>query len=211
MRNPFTFYKGIFVEVHGTLDLMENDITRAVFGIETNFPVNPRPGRFMMKEKTLYLCVEVAGDLPVWVPLTKPLNMLKYVQPVAALEWTITHNLNSNYPIVQVFDSAGNVVIPDNINCGTFNSVVVSFNTPTAGVAVIQRGESEGSEQPIYAFEDSFTTSKTWVINHQLGYNPIIHVIVGQDEVQPQSLVHNTINQSTITFSSAQTGSVRCI
>lgn len=199
------------MEVHGNLDLRENKLVRAGLEIETNFPEVPTPGRVIMKDKTLYVCVEIAGDLPIWVQLTKPLNMFKYNQPVAALEWTITHNLNSNYPIVQVFDASGNVVIPDNINCGTFNSVVVSFNTPTAGVAVVQRGESEGSSQPVYAYEHTYSSSDIWVVNHQLGYNPIIHVIVGQDEVQPQSLVHNSLNQATVTFSSAQTGSVRCV
>lgn len=199
------------MEVHGNLDLMENNLVGAVFGLETNFPTNPRPGRFILKEKTLYICVEIAGGLPVWVPLTKPLNMFKYVQPVAALEWTITHKLNSNYPIVQIFDTAGNVIIPDNINCGTFNSVVVSFNIPTAGIAVIQRGESEGAEQPIYAFEASFTNSTTWVVAHNLGYNPTIHIIIGQDEVQAQSIVFDSLNQATVTFSAAQTGSVRCV
>lgn len=199
------------MEVHGTLDLKENDILHAVFGIETNFPTDPRPGRFMMKDKNLYVCVEISGGIPVWVPLTTHLNLLKYTQSTTALEWTITHNLNCNFPLVQVYDNDGNVIIPDNINAGTFNQVTVSFNVPTAGVAIIQRGEEDGGNQPVYAFNASFTDQSTWVISHNLGYNPIIQCIINGNEVQPVSLVHNSVLQATVTFSSPQTGSVRCI
>lgn len=199
------------MEVHGNLDLLENNLLHAGFGTETNFPTNPQPGRTCFKDKILYMCVEISDSIPVWVPLTKPLNLLKYSQSTPALEWTITHNLNSNYPLVQVYDTSGNWILPDSINAGTFNNVTIVFNTPTAGVAIIQRGEEDGSAQPIYAFTASFTNSATWVVAHNLGYNPIIRCFIGQNEVQPATLVHNSVNQATITFSTAQTGTVRCI
>jgi hypothetical protein len=199
------------VEVHGSLDLKGNDLIGAVFGLEDNFPTDPRPGRFMMKGKVLYLCIEIADGVPVWVPLTRQITMLKFTQESAALEWTISHNLNVSIALVQVFDADGNVVIPNNINCTTLNQVTITFGLPTAGFAIIQRGEVDGATPPLYAFETSFSNSDTWVINHNLGYNPTIQCYIGQDMVQPVSIVHNSLNQSTVTFSTAKTGSVRCI
>ncbi len=197
------------MKVHGNLNLLGNQLIGATIGQE-DFPTNPQIGRFLMKGKILYICVE-SESLPVWVPLMKSLNLLKYVQDTPALDWSITHNLNCNYPIVQVFDTDGEVVIPDSINCGTFNTVTISFSTPTAGVAIIQRGEEDGSEPVIYAYENDYTNSDTWVVNHNLGYHPIIQCVIGTDEVQPLNIVHNSNNQSTVTWSGAETGSVRCI
>lgn len=198
------------MEVHGTLDLRDNDLVGAVFGIETNFPVNPRPGRFIMKDKVLFVCVELIGGIPVWVPLTKALNLLKYNQSTPALEWSIAHNLNTNAVIVQVYDADGNVVIPDNIHT-VFNLVTITFATPLGGFALIQRGEEDGATPLVVAFQATFTNSDTWVINHNLGYNPVVNCYIGSDLVQPASLVHNSVNQATVTFSTPQTGSVRCI
>lgn len=199
------------MELHGNLNLLENDLIGAVFGIEQNFPANPRPGRFCFKDKVLYLCTELAGGLPVWVPLTQQLTMQKHIQTTAALEWTINHQLNTSDVLVQVYDSDGKWIVPDAINASVFNQVTVSFNMPMTGVVIVQRGVEEGSAPPLIAFEADFTNSTTWVVPHNLGYNPIIRVIIDGREVQPQSIVHDSTMQATITFSSPQTGSVRCI
>jgi hypothetical protein len=199
------------MEFHGNINLLENDLIGAVFGIETNFPPNPRPGRFCFKDKVLYLCTELAGGLPVWVPLTQQLTMRKHTQTVAQMEWTINHGLNTSDVLVQVYDSEGKWVIPDTINTSVFNQVTVSFSLPMTGIVIMQRGITEGSAPPLLAHEEEFTNSDTWVVNHGLGYNPIIRVIVGGQEVQPYSIVHNSTMQTTITFTSPQTGSVRCV
>lgn len=199
------------MELHGNLNMLENDLIGAVFGIETNFPANPRPGRFCFKDKVFYLCTEIAGGLPVWVPLTQQVTMVKFTQTQAALEWTINHTLNINSVLVQIYDIDGKWVIPDSINTSVLNRVTVTFNTPMVGVAILQRGVTEGANPPLLAFEQNFTNLDTWVVNHNLGYNPIIRVIIGNNEVQPLSIVHNSTMQATITFTSPQTGSVRCI
>lgn len=199
------------MELHGNLNLLENDLIGAVFAIETNFPANPRPGRFCFKDKVFYLCTEIAGGLPVWVPITQQLTMVKYVQSQAALEWTINHNLNSSDVLVQVYDSEGKWIVPDTINASIFNQVTISFSMPTTGVVIIQRGVQDGSAPPLIAFEEDFTNQTVWVVQHNLGYNPITRVIVNGQEVQPLSIVHDSTMQTTITFSSPETGSVRCI
>lgn len=198
------------MEVHGALDLLGNDLKQVTFSPELNFPTNPRPGRFLFKDKTLYFCLEIDQGLPVWVPLIKDLSMVKYIQDTPSMEWVISHGLNTNYVISQVFDTSGNTVIPDNVNSGTFNSVVISFATPTAGVAILQRGDLFGASPAIYAFSGDYTGS-TWTVNHNLGYHPIVECIINAQVVQPVSISHASFNQAIINWSSIQTGSVRCI
>lgn len=199
------------MEIHGNLDMMENELRQAVLAAETDFPIDPKPGRWVFKNSVLYFCTEVTGGLPVWVPMSRARTMTRFTQPTAALEWTIPHNLHMSSVFVQVYNESGNWILPDAINTSDIDAATVTFSTPMAGTAIVMRGETEGSPQPLIAFEQAFTGQSVWVVNHQLGYNPIIRVIVGGNEVQPQSIVHNSTMQTTITFSSAQTGTVRCV
>ena len=49
--------------------------------------------------------------------------------------------------------------------------------------------------------------SLSWAINHNLEYYPIIRVYTSTgEEIQPESIIHNSVNQATITFTSASTG-----
>lgn len=52
--------------------------------------------------------------------------------------------------------------------------------------------------------------STTWVINHNLGRQPLVDVYIDYNgsvqKVSPLSIVHTTDNQLTITFSTARTG-----
>lgn len=199
------------MDIKGNLNFGGNQMQNVAIAIDTNFPANPQPGRLVFKDKVFYICTSIDGDLPVWVPLTKQLTMQIYKQTTAALEWTIPHDLNLNAVFVQVYDENGKWVIPDYIDTSVMNQVTVGFNTPMIGTAIIQRGETEGSPQPLYAYEQSFTNSNTWIVTHMLGHNPIIRVIVGNNEVQPLNISYDSTMQATVTFSSPQTGSVRCI
>lgn len=202
------------MEHHGNIDLLgKGMLVAASIQAETNFPSDPQPGRFVFKEDegVLYFCVEIAGGLPIWVPLTKPRSMVRWTQSVAALEWTIPHDLNMSAVFVQVYDDNGRWVIPDQIITEEINQVTVTFSTPIVGTAVIMRGETEGAAQPLIAFEQAFVNSDTWVVNHGLGYNPNTRIIIGFNEVQPLNIVHNSLNQLTVTFTNPQSGSVRCI
>lgn len=198
------------MDIHGNINMRDNELQQAVVGIDLNFPANPVPGRLVFKDKILYICTENEG-LPVWVPMTKTLSMQKHTQTTDALEWTFAHGLNTNSVFVQVYDEDGKWIIPDSININTFNQVTVGFSMPIKGTMIVMRGESEGSPQPLVAHEQSFTNQTVWVVTHALGYNPIVRVIVGTNEVQPLSIVYDNTMQATVTFSSPQSGSVRCI
>lgn len=196
--------------VNGNLDFKgTGKLIRPGLGI-TDFPPNPTAGELCLKNKSLFICVEVVDGLPFWVNLVNELSLHRHDQATPALEWTIVHTLNTNINIVQVYDAAGLQVIPDSIDSSVMNQVTVAFSTPTAGVALVSSGDLFGQPRPNVAFTESYTGS-VWTVDHNLGYNPSITVIVGGYVVQPVSIVHNSTLQATITFSSSQTGSVRCV
>ncbi len=178
--------------------------------VASDFPANPSVGEIILKDKKVYICVELVDGMPLWVCMVNEVSMYRHDQQVAALEWTIVHNLNTNYTIVQVYDNSGQQVIPDSINSGVANQVTVSFNMPVAGVAIISAGNLMGLPRENYAFTGNYS-GQTWVVQHNLGYNPNVSVIVDGYVLQPESIVHNDVNQLTITFTSAQVGSVRCV
>ena len=199
------------MQVHGNLDFKGIGKLVRPGLVATDFPANPTVGELVLKNKHLMICVDVVDGLPYWVNLVNELTMYRHDQTVPALEWTIDHNLNSNFPIVQVYDASGNQVIPDNINCSNVNRVTVTFNMPVAGVASITVGDTLGITRPNLAYTESFSNKTTWVVNHNLGFNPSITVIVNDYVVQPESIVHNSLLQSTITFTAPTSGSVRCV
>lgn len=199
------------MEVNGNLDFKGKGKLLRPGLVATDFPTSPTVGELVLKDKKLYICVDIVEGLPFWCNLVNELSMYRHDQLVPALEWTITHGLNTNFVLCQVYDAAGNQVIPDNINCATLNQTTVSFNTPTAGVAAITAGDVLGLPRGNTAYTEDFASSATWVVNHGLGFNPAVTIIVGGYVVQPVSIVHNSALQLTVTFSSPQAGTVRCV
>ena len=66
---------------------------------------------------------------------TKKLN-----QSVAAATWSFAHSLNELYPIVQVYDSTGDQIIPERVESIDVNNVKLYFAEATAGVAAAMVG-----------------------------------------------------------------------
>jgi hypothetical protein len=54
--------------------------------------------------------------------------------------WTVNHNLNTQYVIVQVYDTAFDEVIPQNIDLTSNNTVTITFPTLESGTAVVTVG-----------------------------------------------------------------------
>jgi hypothetical protein len=207
----FHLDKGIAMQVNGHLDFKGVGKLIRPGLAATDFPAIPSVGELVLKDGKLYICAAIVDTLPYWVNLVNELSMFRHNQTVAALEWTIVHNLNTNFPLVQVYDASGNQIIPDTINCSAVNQTTVSFNTPFTGVAVLTAGDTYGLPRAGSAYTGEFSNSASWVVTHNLGYNPSITVIVGGYVVQPVSIVHDSNLQATITFSTAQSGSVRCV
>ncbi len=201
------------MKVHGKLNLLGNPVSNFALQMETDWPIDPQPGRVLFREqdRMLYICAEM-GELPVWVPCAQVKDMYRHAQGEAALEWTVQHDLNMNPVLLQVYDASGKWIVPDEILCNDLNRATVKFNTPVAGTAIAIRGEMFGTPAENLSYEQDFTTaSAEWVVVHNLGYNPDIKVYVNNQQVQPQSIVHNSTNQATVTFTTPQTGFVRCV
>lgn len=51
----------------------------------------------------------------------------------------------------------------------------------------------------------------TWIVNHNLGYNPVVTVLSVGGLMLDASVLHTSVNQVQITFLSPTAGSVRCV
>ena len=199
------------MKMHGNLDLLGNELRKAVLPTEASFPVDAKAGQFCFINKIVYMCVEITSGMPAWVPLTKVIDTYMHTQDVAALEWTIPHNLDSNVVLVQAFVD-GKLVMPTEIDCSEKNVVHVRFNMSVSGRAVVMLGEPFGSQRPAIGYTTTFNSVDEVTVNHGLGYQPIIQVINGNgQEVQPTSIVHLDNNTTVLTFSASLNGTVRCI
>ena len=198
------------MDIYGDVNLKSNTLSNFILAAETDFPAIPQAGRMLFKNKKLYFCVEVANGLPVWIPLSGEINMYVHSQTTASDNWVINHGLGIATVMVQVLDDQNRTILPDYVSCDEVNTAYVSFSTPQTGKAIVVAGSLSGSPKAPIAYTQEFTNSTTWVVTHGLGYNPEISVFIGGNMVQPLSIVHNSMVQATVTFSTPQSGYVRC-
>lgn len=199
------------MKFYGHANLQQNELQNAVISTLSTFPTAPKVGQIAFVNSTVYICV-TAGSTPIWVPLTREITAYTHSQESASTTWSITHNLNSTSVNIQVFDGNNKVVIPDEIETTGPNTATVTLGTSMIGRAVVVTGHFDGVVKPTYAYTHyQSSASTTWVITHNLGYNPIVRVFIGTSEVQPQSITHDSTNQLTITFSTAQVGYAKLI
>lgn len=198
------------MKMFGNIQMQDTYVEKLAITTESAFPANPTVGRILFMNKIVYICVEIVSGLPVWVPLTKEVDTatMTVATEDAATLWEFTHNLNTNSPLIQIYDTATNrAIFPDHIQVVDSNRVNLAFTEAQSGTAVAMFGSLIGSPHPQYAFEFNQTTgSTTWVVPHNLGHYPIVRVFIGNQEVQPLSIVHDSLNQTTITFSLPQIG-----
>lgn len=196
------------MQFHGNIDLLDNEIRSAVMQAEGDFPANPKTGRIIFKNKRVLICVEITAGLPVWVPLTNELNTYIHNQVTPATTWSVIHNLNTEYPVFTVYDDNDEAIIPEKYVPTNASSGILYFSgIATEGRAAFVFGADTGTVSSVPAYEHNQTTTNTaWVITHNLGYNPVVRVFIGSQEVQPASINHNSTAQLTITFSVTQVG-----
>jgi hypothetical protein len=206
------------MKFHGHIDLQQNELQQPVLQLETNFPSTPVVGRLCFKERKVYICVEITGGIPVWVPLTGFTSAYIHDQTTAASVWEINHNLNTVSPLVQIYDENFNMLIPDRIQPTGNNSLEAAFTTAMTGRAVIMWGDANFyggllTPEPVAFSHLQETQSATWVVKHNLGYYPIVRVFLPttNEEIQPADIIHNSIFQTTILFSTARTGRARFV
>lgn len=76
--------------------------------------------------------------------------------------WSFQHNIGQRYPIFQVFDENGDVVVPSKIRAIDENNSEILFSLPQRGVIIASLGGGNGAVE-------QFTNSSLWVVNHNLG------------------------------------------
>jgi len=200
------------MKFHGEANLQQNFLRNAVIPLDEDFPTTPVVGQLVFTQGILYICVQIVDDLPYWVPLTQVITSFVHYQDSASASWEIEHNLNSSAVSVTVYDTMNRVVIPNDVTILNASNVQVDFGAPFQGSAVVLTGNPDGAVAPTYAFEFMQTSpSTTWTINHGLGRYPIVRVFVGNQEVQPASVVFTNINTVTLTFTTPQVGQAKLI
>jgi hypothetical protein len=196
---------------YGHLNMLQNQLQNAALQTLTSFPTTPVVGQLAFVNSIVFICV-TAGSLPVWVPLTREITAYTHTQEAASVLWNVTHSLNTTSVNVQVFDGNNKVVLPSEVTTTGPNTLTIDFGSTQAGRAVVVTGHFDGNVKPTYAYTHYQSVADTsWSITHNLGYNPIIRVFIGTNEVQPSTIVHNSTNQVTVTFSTPQVGYVRMI
>lgn len=197
----------------GHINMQQNEIQEMAIAVEANFPAVPVPGRIVFKDRTLYMCVAIETGTAIWIPLTREIESYEHVQSVANTTWTIKHNLNTSLPSVQVYGIDNKAIFPGDIEIIDNHTVEITLGVAATGRAIVLIGSIAGVPRiPIYAYEHYQTElSDAWVINHNLGYHPIIRVFSGNQEINPASITHNSNFQATINFSSPQVGTARLL
>lgn len=200
------------MKFYGEAHLQQNNLKEAVIPLDTAFPVSPKVGQIVFKDRILYICVEIVDFVPVWVPLTREITAYKHIQNTNSATWVVNHMLNTQHVNVMVFDDLNRAVIPDGITIVDVNRVDVSFTSACQGKVTVLTGSFDGQTMPAYAFEFLQTTpSTTWTIVHMLGRNPIVRVFIGNQEVQPSTITFDNSNQVTVTFATPQVGQAKLI
>jgi len=118
------------LRIAGALVLDENN---------NDFPINPKPGTMLIKDLTLYAFITIAGQ-QAWYPIIqRPTGTANYLhtQAVPALEWTVTHNLNTTEYWWQIQDTSGNLLDPLSIVPVDNNSFKVEWAEAQDGSMIL--------------------------------------------------------------------------
>lgn len=130
-----------------------------------------------------------------------------FTQSVAATTWTFVHNLNTRTPLVQVYDTSYNQIVPQYISSSNANTILINFGIATAGYAVASTGGTimvTGSNVIL----NQTTPATTWSFQHNLNYQyPVFQIYGLTDEVIiPQRIVATDLTSSLIYFPSPVSG-----
>lgn len=157
----------------------------------------------------------------------------QFTQATGSSTWTVNHNLNTFTPLVNVYDSIYNQLIPASVSSIDANTTQITFSTAQAGYAIISKGSGISSQIAVsasfattasYAITASYassvgvnfeqvTPSSTWTIVHNLNNkHPLVQIYDSSDAtIIPQSIVGTNTNTVTITFSTAINGYARVV
>ena len=121
----------------------------------------------------------------------------------AASTWSFAHNSGQQYPIFQVFDSNGLVVIPSQIRAIDEDLAEIIFPSPQTGRVIASLGGGNGTTQ-------EFINSNLWTVNHNLGtdYPDVTVWDSNRNIIFPNRIESVNTNQIKVYFSVPVTGHV---
>lgn len=99
------------------------------------FPANPRPGMWCLKNRQMYAYIDLGGLL-TWYPFTNKTKVAIHNQDTPAMVWNINHGLGSVDAWYQAQDLNGVLQYVQRTNV-TENSFQLTFASPIAGKVVI--------------------------------------------------------------------------
>jgi len=129
------------MDFHGNINLKDNEIQNLVFEQETSFPVDATLGSIVFKDNALYMAVALNIADPIWIPLTASIDTYVHEQEATSTTWTVTHNLGEENLILQVYNDANEMVIPDTVTPTDTNEIVVTFSVAIAGRVIVMFGD----------------------------------------------------------------------
>lgn len=127
----------------------------------------------------------------------------KIEQTVAASTWSFVHNIGQRYPIFQVFNTNGDVIIPTQIRTIDENQAEIIFSSAQSGTAIASLGGGNGATE-------QFGASTLWTVDHNLGtdYPDVTVWDSNKNIVFPDRIESVTSNQIKIYFSVPVAGHV---
>ena len=172
---------------------------RMVVQSDSNFPVTPIVGRVVFKDQKLYMCVAINNNIPVWLPLTNKIDTYVHTEAVAATTWTVTHDLNTTIPLLQVYNAAGEMLIPDSVTPLNNNEMTVTFSTAIAGTAVVLFGDL----MPTSGLGLLEPGIPTWVVDVSLATYDTKSLLISSQTLSPKGMVFNPDGTSLFVFGSS--------
>jgi hypothetical protein len=197
----------------GKINLMGNTVKNMTIDSDDQGIEFPGEGRLVRKNGRLLLGVAyIDGSTQgiAYVPMLQEKNTHLHDQTVPSVEWIITHNMNSTRLAVQVWPE-GEVGTAEKIEAIDADTVRVTFSIPVTGTATVIVGNIDGLPKPDIRFEQAVVDQTSVMINHGLGYEPIIRVLnEGGLELLNYSVTHPTVNSSMLTFTDQTSATVYC-
>ena len=128
-------------------------------------------------------------------------------QTIAAATWSFAHNLDDRYPVFTIFDSTGDIIVPNRVETVDTNNANIYFTTARTGTATAVIASSISQIASVTA---NFTNETTVAVTHSLDTRNI-HVSVYDTNyslVVPESITLVTLDTVVVTFPTAQSGTV---
>lgn len=113
-------------------------------------------------------------------------------QSTPSTSWAFNHKLNQRYPIFQVFDTTGKVLIPKDIITVDADNALITFSSGQTGKVIASLGTGPGGVTQYFA------AATTWTLDHNMGADyPIVTVWDNNKNIVfPQRI--ESVNSNTV-------------